>query len=116
MPTFLLTHWVRDRSRGPRLSLEHVVARQTRHTAELHGLFDRGVIAPGYRADINLIDFDALSFEVPKIEYDLPANGRRLTQRAKGYVATFCAGTQTVADDQFTGEMPGALIRGPQTV
>lgn len=116
MPTFLLTHWVRDRSRGPRLSLEHVVARQTRHTAELHGLFDRGVIAPGYRADINLIDFDALSFEVPKIEYDLPANGRRLTQRASGYLATFCAGVQTVDHDEFTGQLPGKLLRGPQHV
>lgn len=116
MPTFLLTHWVRDRSRGPRLSLEHVVARQTRSTAELHGLFDRGVIAPGYRADINLIDFDALSFEVPKIEYDLPANGRRLTQRASGYLATFCAGVQTVDHDEFTGQLPGKLLRGPQHV
>ncbi len=114
MPTFLLTHWVRDRTRGPRLGLEQMVARQTRQTAELHGLLDRGLIAPGYRADINIIDFDALNFEVPTIEYDLPAQGRRLTQRAKGYVATFCAGVQTVADDQFTGEMPGALIRGPQ--
>ena len=114
MPTFLLTHWVRDRTRGPRLGLEQMVARQTRQTAELHGLLDRGLITPGYRADINIIDFDALNFEVPTIEYDLPAQGRRLTQRAKGYVATFCAGVQTVADDQFTGEMPGALIRGPQ--
>ena len=116
MPTFLLTHWVRDRSRGPRLPLEHVVSRQTRQTALLHGLFDRGVVAPGYRADLNIIDFDALRFDVPQIEYDLPAKGRRLTQRASGYLATFCAGVQTVDHDEFTGELPGRLLRGPQHV
>ena len=116
MPTFLLTHWVRDRSRGPRLPLEHVVSRQTRQTALLHGLFDRGVVAPGYRSDLNIIDFDALRFDVPQIEYDLPAKGRRLTQRASGYLATFCAGVQTVDHDEFTGELPGRLLRGPQHV
>ena len=114
MPTFMLTHWVRDRSRGPRLSLEHVVARQTSHTAGLHGLADRGVIAPGYRADLNLIDLDALGFEHPRMVFDLPDDGRRLVQRARGYRATFVAGVQTVADDEFTGELPGGLIRGPQ--
>ncbi|MHB1091077.1 MAG: N-acyl-D-amino-acid deacylase family protein, partial [Ilumatobacteraceae bacterium] len=75
MPTFMLTHWVRDRVRGPRLSLEHMVRRQTRHTAELHGLRDRGLVVPGYRADLNLIDFDALSFNMPEMVYDLPASG-----------------------------------------
>lgn len=114
MPTFMLTHWARDRTRGPRLSLEHMVRRQTRHTAELHGLFDRGLVRPGYRADLNLIDFDALSFNMPKMAYDLPANGRRLVQTANGYEATFVSGVQTVANDSFTGELPGALIRGPQ--
>ncbi|MFM8969386.1 MAG: N-acyl-D-amino-acid deacylase family protein [Actinomycetota bacterium] len=114
MPTFLLTHWVRDRARGPRLSLEQVVARQTRKTAELHGLLDRGVIAPGMRADVNIIDFDRLSFEVPRVVHDLPAQGRRLAQRASGYVATFCAGVQTVDHDEFTGDLPGKLLRGPQ--
>lgn len=114
MPTFLLTHWVRDRARGPRLPLEQVVARQTRNTAELHGLLDRGVIAPGMRADVNIIDFDRLSFDVPRVVHDLPAQGRRLAQRATGYVATFCAGVQTVDHDEFTGEMPGKLLRGPQ--
>jgi len=112
MPTFLLTHWVRDRTRGPRLSLEHMVQRQTRKTAELYGLRDRGLIAPGMRADLNLIDFDALSFDMPEMVYDFPANGRRLVQHAKGYVATFVNGVQTVADDQFTGALPGQLIRG----
>lgn len=115
MPTFMLTHWVRDRSRGPRLGLEHVVARQTSHTAGLHGLADRGVIAPGYRADLNLIDLDALGFEHPRMVFDLPDDGRRLVQRARGYRATFVAGVQTVADDEFTGELPGGLIRGPQS-
>ena len=114
MPTFMLTHWTRDRTRGPRLSLEHMVRRQTRHTAELHGLFDRGLVRPGYRADLNLIDFDALSFNMPEMAYDLPANGRRLVQTANGYEATFVGGVQTVANDSFTGELPGTLIRGPQ--
>jgi N-acyl-D-aspartate/D-glutamate deacylase len=114
MPTFLLTHWVRDRVRGERLDLEHMVACQTRKTAELHGLLDRGIIAPGMRADINIIDFDELSFDVPHIVHDLPAQGRRFAQKAKGYVATFCAGVQTVDHDEFTGELPGKLLRGPQ--
>ncbi|MFZ6004446.1 MAG: N-acyl-D-amino-acid deacylase family protein [Actinomycetota bacterium] len=113
-PTFMLTHWARDRRRGPKLPLEHVVARQTRETAELYGLHDRGLIAPGMRADLNVIDFDALSFGLPRMAFDLPAGGRRLVQRAKGYDATFVAGVQTVADDEFTGELPGSLVRGPQ--
>ena len=112
MPTFLLTHWVRDRQRGSRLSLEHMVSRQTRETAALYGLGDRGVIAPGMRADMNLIDLESLSFDMPEMVYDLPANGRRLVQHAKGYVATFTNGTQTVDNDEFTGGMPGRLVRG----
>jgi N-acyl-D-aspartate/D-glutamate deacylase len=112
MPTFLLTHWVRDRTRGPRLPLEYMVQRQTRKTAELYGLRDRGLIAPGMRADLNIIDFDALSFDMPEMVYDFPANGRRLVQHAKGYVATFVNGVQTVENDQFTGALPGKLIRG----
>jgi N-acyl-D-aspartate/D-glutamate deacylase len=111
MPTFLLTHWVRDRRRGPRLALEQMVHRQTRRTAEVYGLTDRGLVAPGMRADLNLIDFDGLSFDMPEMVYDLPANGRRLVQHATGYVATFCNGVQTVANDAFTGELPGQLIR-----
>jgi len=114
MPTFMLTHWARDRVRGPKLSLEHVVHRQTRNTAELHGLRDRGLIAPGMKADINVIDFDSLGFDMPQMAYDLPASGRRLVQTAHGYVATFVSGVQTVADDAFTGELPGKLIRGPR--
>jgi N-acyl-D-aspartate/D-glutamate deacylase len=115
MPTFNLTHWVRDRERGPRLELEHMVKRQTRDTAELHGLCDRGAILPGLRADINVIDFESLGFENPKVVFDLPAKGRRLVQTAHGYVATFVNGVQTVDHDEFTGELPGKLLRGPQS-
>jgi len=114
-PTFMLTHWARDRRRGPTIPLEHVVHRQTRQTAELYGLGDRGLVAPGMRADLNVIDFDELSFGLPRMAFDLPAEGRRLVQRAQGYAATFVAGVQTVADDEFTGELPGRLVRGPQT-
>jgi N-acyl-D-amino-acid deacylase len=112
MPTFLLTHWVRDRQRGPRLQLENMVRRQTRQTAELYGLNDRGLIAPGMRADMNIIDFDSLSFDMPSMVYDFPANGRRLVQHAKGYEATFVNGVQTVSNDEFTGALPGKLLRG----
>ena len=113
-PTFMLTHWVRDRTRGATLPLEYVVHRQSQQTAELYGLHDRGVIAPGMRADINIINFDELNFTMPHMAYDLPANGRRLVQQAIGYEATFVAGVQTVEFDQFTGALPGKLIRGPQ--
>ncbi|MFZ9580393.1 MAG: N-acyl-D-amino-acid deacylase family protein [Ilumatobacteraceae bacterium] len=114
MPTFMLTHWTRDRRRGPLLDLEYVIHRQTAQTAELYGLHDRGTVTPGKRADLNIIDYDNLGFDVPRMAFDLPANGRRLVQRGRGYVATFVAGEQTVANDEFTGALPGHLIRGPQ--
>ncbi len=114
MPTFMLTHWTRDRRRGPRLSLEHVIHRQTAQTAQLYGLHDRGVVAPGLRADLNVIDYENLGFDVPRMVFDLPANGRRLVQRGRGYLATFVAGEQTVDRDEFTGALPGRLVRGPQ--
>src|SRR5690606_2959947 len=85
MPTFMLSHWARDRARGPRLPLEHVVRRQTSDTAEAFGLRDRGRIAPGYRADVNLIDFARLRLTAPTLARDLPAGGRRLIQKAEGY-------------------------------
>jgi N-acyl-D-aspartate/D-glutamate deacylase len=113
-PTFMLTHWARDRRRGPTIPLEHVVRRQTQQTAELYGLLDRGLVAPGLRADLNVIDFDRLSFGLPRMAFDLPAGGRRLVQRAAGYDATFVAGTQTVDHDERTGALPGRLVRGPQ--
>ena len=113
-PTFMLTHWVRDRTRGEKLPLELIVHRQTQQTAALYGLNDRGVIAPGKRADINIIDFEKLNFTMPYMAYDLPAQGRRLVQQAIGYDATFVAGTQIVDSDQFTGALPGNLVRGPR--
>lgn len=111
-PTFMLTHWVRDRQRGPRLGLEHIVKRQTLDTAQLFGLRDRGLIAEGMRADFNLINFEELSFDMPRMAYDFPADSRRLIQHGKGYVGTFVNGVQTVDHDEFTGELPGALLRG----
>ena len=114
MPTFMLTHWTRDRARGPRLPLEFIVHRQTRQTAEFYGLHDRGLISAGMRADINIIDYENLGFDMPRMVFDLPAHGRRLIQRARGYRATFVNGIQTVDNDEFTGELPGRLIRGPQ--
>jgi N-acyl-D-aspartate/D-glutamate deacylase len=113
-PTFLLTHWVRDRRRGARLPLEHVVHRQTLHTARLYGLHDRGVLAPGYLADVNVIDLDALRLAPPEMVFDLPAGGRRLIQRATGYRVTLKRGTMTLENDSSTGRLPGRLVRGPQ--
>ena len=113
-PTSLLTLWGRDRTRGPRLPLEFLIAKQTRGTAEAYGLLDRGLLAPGHKADINVIDFDALSLKRPEVVYDLPAGGRRLIQRASGYRHTFNAGVETVHNDELTGERPGRLVRGAQ--
>ena len=113
-PTSNLTHWTRDRTRGPRFDLEAMVRMQTRDTARAVGLYDRGVIAPGYRADLNLIDYANLTLEAPKVAYDLPAGGRRLIQRARGYVATLVAGQVTQRDGEPTGALPGRLLRGAQ--
>ncbi len=111
-PTSNLTHWTRDRTRGPKLGLEQMVAAQTRGTAETVGLYDRGLIAPGYRADLNVIDYGALKLHPPKVAYDLPAGGRRLVQRAEGYVATLVAGEITYRDGEPTSALPGRLLRG----
>ena len=115
MPTFMLTHWTRDRSRGAKLELEHVIRRQTSETAELFGLLDRGLIRPGYRADLNLIDYENLQLGRPQIAYDLPAGGRRLLQKARGYRATIANGVIISENDTPTGELPGRLLRGPQS-
>jgi N-acyl-D-aspartate/D-glutamate deacylase len=88
-----------------------MVQRQTQKTAQMYGLNDRGVIAPGLRADMNLINFESLTFDMPAMAYDFPANGRRLVQHAKGYEATFVNGVQIVAGDEFTGTLPGKLLR-----
>ncbi len=114
MPTFMLQFWARDRERGEQLPLEWMIHRQTRQTAELYGLLDRGLVLPGMRGDLNIIDIDALSVELPYLLDDLPTGANRFVQRAEGYGATICRGTVTVLDDEFTGEHPGRLIRGPQ--
>jgi len=111
MPTFLLTHWVRDRKRGSRLPLEQAVKLQTRDTAEFYGFMDRGLIAPGMKADLNLIDFDRLHLHAPEMVFDLPADGRRLVQRADGYKYTILSGEVTFEDGRPTGAMPGKMIR-----
>jgi N-acyl-D-amino-acid deacylase len=111
MPTSLLTHWVRDRSRGERIPLEQAVHLQTGRTAETYGFTDRGTLQPGKRADVNLVDLDAITLHAPEMIFDLPAGGRRLVQRADGYRATFVAGQQTYADGEPTGARPGRLVR-----
>lgn len=116
MPTFMLSYWARDRSRGDTLPLELVVHRQTQQTAEFYGLEDRGVLAPGYRADVNVIDFDELGFERPRMAWDLPTGAPRYVQQSTGYRFTLCAGVVTVEKGEFTGQLPGRLIRGPQSV
>jgi N-acyl-D-amino-acid deacylase len=114
VPTYMLSHWVRERSRGERLPLELAVNLQTRRTASLFGFDDRGLVAPGHLADLNVIDADNVASEAPEMVYDLPAGGRRLVQRARGYVATIKRGVVVRDHDAATGERPGRLVRGPQ--
>ncbi len=111
VPTFMLVHWGRDRRRGPRLPLEMLVKRQTSETADFFGLSDRGRLAPGLRADVNLIDFDGLRLYQPELVNDLPAGGRRFVQRVDGYRATLVAGTPIFEDGEHTGALPGRLVR-----
>jgi len=113
-PTYLLTYWARDRVRGERLTLEQAVAMQTRDTAALYRLNDRGLVAPGMKADLNVIDFDHLKLHSPEMIFDLPSGSRRLVQKASGYRATVVSGVVTFENGEPTGEMPGRLIRGPQ--
>jgi N-acyl-D-amino-acid deacylase len=114
VPTYLLTHWARDRKRGERIPIEFLVHNQTQRTAEFYGLEDRGVVAAGMKADINLIDFDQLTIHAPEMVYDLPAEGRRLIQQVDGYRLTVCSGEVIFEDGQPTDARPGKLIRGPQ--
>jgi N-acyl-D-amino-acid deacylase len=111
-PTYMLTHWVRDRQRGPRLALEYAVKKQTTETANLYGLRDRGEIAAGKRADLNVIDLGALALPAPYTICDLPAGGQRMMQDARGYAATIVGGVVTRRDDADTGARPGRLVRG----
>lgn len=114
LPTFMLTHWARDRSRGDRLSVEEVVNHQTRRAALLYGFEDRGLLEPGYLADVNVIDMENLTLLPPKMVYDLPAGGKRLIQDAVGYVATVKSGVVVRENGKATGERPGVLLRGAQ--
>jgi N-acyl-D-aspartate/D-glutamate deacylase len=112
MPTFILTHWGRDRTKGERFPLEFLVRKLTRDTALAYGLADRGQLKPGLLADVNVIDFDNLRLYRPEAIYDLPAGGRRLVQRADGYRYTVKSGQVTFENGQSTGALPGSLVRG----
>ncbi|MDG2005493.1 MAG: amidohydrolase family protein [Novosphingobium sp.] len=111
MNSFMLSHWVRDRKRGPRMALEQVVHLMTQKPARSIGLQDRGVLAPGLKADINVIDLDALKIHLPHFESDLPAGARRLMQDVTGYRATIVSGEVTRENDKATGALPGRLVR-----
>ena len=111
--TFMLQHWVRDRQ-GKRIPLEQAIKRQCHDTARLYGFEDRGVLAPGLLADLNVIDFESLALQLPTVAFDLPAGGRRLLQQAKGYDFTIKSGRVTFHNGQPTGDYPGRVIRGPQ--
>jgi len=113
-PTFLLTYWVRDREKGERFPIEWIVHQQTQKTAEFYDMRDRGVVTPGMKADLNVIDFDALYIQSPEMVDDLPANGKRLIQQIDGYVYTVKSGEVTYEGGQPTGALPGKLVRGPQ--
>jgi N-acyl-D-amino-acid deacylase len=114
-PTFMLEYWVRDR-KGQRITLENAIKRQCRDTARLYGLNDRGVLAPGYLADVNVIDMERLKLGKPWLAFDLPAGGKRLLQKADGYVCTIKSGQVTFRDGVMQGPTPGGVIRGPQRV
>jgi N-acyl-D-aspartate/D-glutamate deacylase len=109
--TYLLTHWGRDRAHG-RFEIPYLVKRQTSDTARAVGLLDRGLIAPGMKADINVIDFGRLRVNAPRMAFDLPAGGKRLLQDANGYVATVVSGNVTYRDGKETDALPGKLVRG----
>ena len=110
--SYLLTHWTRDRTRGAKVKLPWAIRRLTRDSASAIGLVDRGVVAPGYKADINVIDYDRLQLRQPEVVYDLPSGGRRLVQRTDGYVATIVSGVPVYRDGEATGALPGRLVRG----
>jgi N-acyl-D-aspartate/D-glutamate deacylase len=114
VPTYMLAYMTRDRTKGATLPLETVVHKMTQDTALVYGMADRGVVAPGYRADLNVIDYENLGLEDPQMVYDLPAGGKRIIQRSHGYIATLCRGDVTYEHGEHTGAMPGRLIRGGQ--
>ena len=112
IPTYMLSHWTRDRTRGEKLPLEWIVKKQTLDTASLYGLNDRGALETGKRADINVINYEDLTLYGPQMAHDLPAGGRRLLQKASGYDYTIVAGEITRDHGKDTGARPGRLIRG----
>jgi len=115
MPTFMLAHWVRDRKRGPKLPLEEAIRMLSKGPADLYGLGDRGSVAIGKRADLNLIDLDRIELDLPEITPDLPTGACRVLQRGRGYAATIVAGEITFRDGEPTGARPGRLVRGRRT-
>ncbi|MEO2168867.1 MAG: amidohydrolase family protein [bacterium] len=115
MPTYLLTHWARDRKRGERIALEQAVHLQTGRTAEVYGMNDRGTLTVGRKADANIIDFDRLQTRAPEMIFDLPAGGRRLVQHVDGYDATIVAGEVTMEHGEPTGARPGRLVRAARS-
>ncbi|WP_319455849.1 MULTISPECIES: N-acyl-D-amino-acid deacylase family protein [unclassified Mycobacterium] len=114
-PTTMLTHWGRDRTAGPKFGLPWIIHRQSRVNAQAIGLDDRGMLAPGYKADVNVIDFENLTLRAPSIVADLPAGGRRVMQPADGYLHTFVSGVEVYTSGEATGALPGRLIRGARS-
>jgi N-acyl-D-aspartate/D-glutamate deacylase len=115
MTTYLLTHWTRDRERGPKLSIEFAVKKMTKDTADLYSLNDRGQLKVGYKADMNVIDYDRLRLGLPYLVNDLPGGAKRLIQKAEGYTATIVSGEVTFRNGEETGARPGVVIRGAQS-
>ena len=112
--SYMLTHWTRDRTRGATVPLQWAVKRLTRDNAATIGLDDRGLLKPGLKADINVIDYGRLRLRAPEVVYDLPSGGRRLIQKTDGYVATLVSGRPVYREGEATGALPGRLVRGPQ--
>ena len=112
-PTFLLSHWTRDR-KSDKFSLPWAIKSLTRDTAQVVGLNDRGIVAPGYKADLNIIDYEGLTLHRPHVVADLPNGGRRMIEEPEGYVATIVNGKVVYRNGVPTGELPGRLVRGPQ--
>jgi N-acyl-D-aspartate/D-glutamate deacylase len=113
--TYMLTHWTRDRTRGPKFPISWAIKRLTSDNARAIGLNDRGLIRHGAKADINIIDFDRLKLHAPEVVYDLPSGGRRLIQKVDGYVATLVSGDIVSREGKATGKLPGRLVRGAKT-
>jgi N-acyl-D-amino-acid deacylase len=114
IPTTNVTIWTRDRTRGEKLPLEFIIRKQTQDTARLFGMHDRGVLAVGFKGDLNVIDYDNLRVHQPQIVHDLPGGAKRLIQRADGYVATIVSGQVVMRNGEPTGARPGRVVRGEQ--